>query len=103
MAVDLIDRILDERTARLARAEAEDRTSRHALDVLAFAAGRELYGLEAKHVAAVLPGRSYVPVAGEPAALRGLFGQSGRLISALDLPVLMGIAPLPNQSESARP
>lgn len=103
MPVDRSRRILDERTARLARRPDATQADGPVLELLTFSAGRELYGMESRHVAAILPGRSYVPVAGAPPALRGLFGQSGRLVSALDLAVLMGILPVPDRSDAAGP
>jgi purine-binding chemotaxis protein CheW len=86
--------LLDERTERLAR-----RTDRGAATVaettrvLVCGVGQEYYGLPLDAIAEVLPFKAPVPVPGGPAALVGVIGLSGQLVSVIDLGAALGQSP----------
>ncbi|HZH53102.1 MAG TPA: chemotaxis protein CheW [Microvirga sp.] len=91
--------LLDERTERLAaRSQRETETNR--IRVLLCSVGSELYGVSLDVVAEVLPFQPLVPVPDGPAALLGLFGHGGHLVSAIDLGQALGHAPAPQNGES---
>jgi purine-binding chemotaxis protein CheW len=93
-AEERIQHILDDRTERLAaRAQAHAAPAAEAPRVLACGAGREHFGIPIEAVAEVLPYRECVPVPDGPAALIGLFGRSGRLVSVIDLAMALGLEP----------
>lgn len=86
LAPERANRLLDERTERLARrsrgdAAAADETTR----VLICAVGSEYYGLPLGAVAEILAFRAPMPVPGGPRGLIGMLGRGGHLVSVIDL------------------
>jgi purine-binding chemotaxis protein CheW len=88
--------ILDERTARLAERGGlgpviePDRA-------LICAAGGEHFGISLDSIAEILPFRECVPVPDGPAAMIGVFGRNGQLVSVLDLALALGLQPSVNE------
>jgi len=86
--------ILDERTQRLAaRRNGETVPASETLRVLACKAGREHFGIPIEAVAEILPFQACLPVPDGPAALVGLLGRNGQLVSVIDLSAALGMAP----------
>lgn len=75
--------LLDQRTQALARPAQS--TAEKGEAILLCQAGGGSYGLSIGEIAEVIPFRPCVPVAGANPAMLGLFGRSGRMVSALDL------------------
>lgn len=93
-------RILDERTRRLAeRREDATRPGEENRSVLVCKAGQEHFGIPLDEVAEVLPFQTCLPVPGGPAALAGLLGRNGQLLSIIDLGLALGIASAPDEEE----
>jgi purine-binding chemotaxis protein CheW len=92
-AEERIQHILDDRTERLAARVQAHAAPAEAPRVLACGAGREHFGIPIEAVAEVLASRECVPVPEGPAALIGLFGRGGRLVSVIDLAMAMGLEP----------
>ncbi|MBZ6077780.1 chemotaxis protein CheW [Microvirga puerhi] len=99
-AEERTQRILDERTQRLA--------SRHAMQsplagettsVLICDTGRESYGIPVHAIAEVLSFRECLPLPEGPPALIGLLGWNGQLISVIDLASALGTAPATEKSD----
>ncbi|SFV04794.1 purine-binding chemotaxis protein CheW [Methylobacterium sp. 174MFSha1.1] len=89
-----IEEILEARTRNLAaRGTAPEARPTRAL--LVCRAGPETVGLPLESVAEVFPFRPCTPVPGAPAALVGLTGRGGTLVSVVDLAVALGAAPAP--------
>ncbi|MFC4175673.1 chemotaxis protein CheW [Microvirga sp. GCM10011540] len=86
--------ILDERTERLA-SRPGDRTEPVAdvTRVLICGAGHEHYGIPLDRIAEILPFRPPMPVPGGPAALMGVLGRGGHLVSVIDLGAALGQGP----------
>ncbi|WP_288588565.1 chemotaxis protein CheW [uncultured Methylobacterium sp.] len=91
-----IDAILDARTRALA-ARVAAAPARPTRALLLCRAGTERVGLPLEAVAEVFPFRPCTPVPGAPAALIGLTGRGGLLVSVLDLATALG------QPSGARP
>ncbi|AWN48012.1 chemotaxis protein CheW [Methylobacterium terrae] len=89
-----IDEILDARTRALAsRGAAPEVRATRAL--LLCRAGAETVGIGLEEVAEVFPFRPCTPVPGAPAALVGLTGRGGLLVSVVDLAAALGAAAAP--------
>ena len=87
-----IEEILDSRTRSLAtRGTAPE--ARPTRSLLVCRAGAETVGLPLESVAEVFPFRPCTKVPGAPAALVGLTGRGGMLVSVIDLAVALGTAP----------
>ncbi|AWN54056.1 chemotaxis protein CheW [Methylobacterium sp. 17Sr1-1] len=87
-----IEEILEARTRNLAaRGTAPEARPTRAL--LVCRAGSETVGLPLESVAEVFPFRPCTPVPGAPAALVGLTGRGGALVSVVDLAMALGAAP----------
>ncbi len=87
-----IEAILDSRTRSLAtRGTAPE--ARPTRSLLVCRAGAETIGLPLDGVAEVFPFRPCTKVPGAPAALVGLTGRGGVLVSVVDLAVALGTAP----------
>lgn len=91
---DVVARILAERTAHLAARQTAT-VERPGRMVLACSAGDAVFALDIGEVSEVLPFRDATPLAHAHPALLGLFGRSGRLFSALDLHLALGLAGSP--------
>jgi purine-binding chemotaxis protein CheW len=91
---DAAARILAERTAHLAARQMAT-VERPGRRVLACSAGDAIFALDIADVSEVLPFRDITPLAHAHPALLGLFGRSGRLFSALDLHMALGLAGAP--------
>ncbi|MGE4218665.1 MAG: chemotaxis protein CheW [Alphaproteobacteria bacterium] len=78
------ERLLDERTRRLARPAAEDGPT-DAASVLVCALGRSLYGLPLQGVATVARFQRAAALPGQPAAMIGLTGKAGAFFHVFDL------------------
>ncbi|QRE73782.1 chemotaxis protein CheW [Methylobacterium aquaticum] len=87
-----IEEILESRTRSLATrgAAPEARPTR---SLLVCRAGAETVGLPLDGVAEVFPFRPCTPVPGAPAALVGLTGRGGALVTVLDLAAALGTGP----------
>jgi purine-binding chemotaxis protein CheW len=86
--------LLDERTERLARRiDRGAGTAAETTRVLVCHVGQEYYGLPLDAIAEVLPFKTPVPVPGGPAALVGVLGLSGQLVSVVDLGAALGQSP----------
>ncbi|MFH6782240.1 MULTISPECIES: chemotaxis protein CheW [Methylobacterium] len=94
LSAERIDAILDARTRSLAARGAVPET-RPTRSLLLCRAGTEAVGLPLEAVAEVFPFRPCTPVPGAPAALVGLAGRGGILVSVIDLAVALGAAPSP--------
>jgi len=93
-AEERMRRILDERTQRLAaRREGKTAPASETLEVLACKAGREHFGIPLAAVSEILPFQACLPVPNGPAALVGLLGRNGQLVSVIDLSAALGMAP----------
>lgn len=93
--------LLDERTERLAaRSGQQTETEVEKARVLVCSVGNEIYGVPLDMIAEVLPFRPLVPVPDGPAALMGMFGHGGRLVSAIDLGQALGQASSPPDGEN---
>jgi purine-binding chemotaxis protein CheW len=91
LGAERVDAILDARTRSLAaRGAAPEARPTRAL--LLCRAGTEAVGLPLEAVAEVFPFRPCTPVPGAPAALVGLTGRGGILVSVVDLAVALGAA-----------
>lgn len=91
-AAERMQQILDERTERLAaRTDAAAAPAQALSRVLVCSAGRERFGFPIDMVAEVLPPQRCTPVPDGPPALIGLFGRGRRLVSVIDLAVVLGI------------
>ncbi len=93
-----IEAILDARTRSLASrgAAPEARPTR---SLLVCRAGTETVGLPLEGVAEVFPFRPCTKVPGAPAALVGLTGRGGVLVSVVDLAVALGTAPASREGD----
>jgi purine-binding chemotaxis protein CheW len=87
-----IEEILDARTRNLA-ARGSAPEARATRSLLLCRAGREAVALPLEGVAEVFPFRPCTPVPGAPAALVGLTGRGGLLVSVVDLAVALGTPP----------
>ncbi|WP_027172985.1 chemotaxis protein CheW [Methylobacterium sp. 10] len=96
-----IRRLLDERTAALARRGGD--IARHAVTrpYLVCAAGDDRYGLPLDSVVQVVPARTYTPVPGAPPELLGLIALSGRVVSVLSLAGTLS-RPVLSRADSSR-
>ncbi|KMO22129.1 hypothetical protein SQ03_01610 [Methylobacterium platani JCM 14648] len=91
LGIARIEEILDARTLSLAaRGAAPEARATQAL--LLCRAGAEAVGLRLDEVAEVFPFRPCTPVPGAPAALVGLTGRGGILVSVVDLAAALGAA-----------
>ena len=82
------ERLLDERTRRLAR-PTEQAAPLHAASYLVCMLGRSLYGLPLAGVARVATFRRAAPLPGQPAAMIGVTGRAGALSHIFDLGALL--------------
>jgi purine-binding chemotaxis protein CheW len=82
-------RLLDERTALLARRRQPAPLPADVFDVIICNAGRLACALPLDAVEEVLPFRPCVPVPAGPPALIGLYGRTGRAFSVIDLGAAM--------------
>ncbi|MCC0805144.1 chemotaxis protein CheW [Methylobacterium sp. W2] len=96
-----VRRLLDERTAALARRGID--IARHAVTrpFLVCAAGDDRYGLPLDSVVQVVPARTYTPVPGAPPELLGLIALSGRVVSVLSLAGALS-RPASSRTDSSR-
>jgi purine-binding chemotaxis protein CheW len=100
-AEERMQQILDERTERLAaRKDAAAAPAESLPRALVCSAGQERFGLPVDAVAEVLPSQKCMPVPDGPAALIGLFGRGGRLVSVIDLALALGLEPPSTDSEN---
>lgn len=83
------ERLLDERTALLARRRQPAPLPADVFDVVICNAGRLACALPLEAVEEVLPFRPCVPVPAGPPALIGLYGRTGRAFSVIDLGAAM--------------
>ncbi|MGX7708482.1 chemotaxis protein CheW [Methylobacterium sp. Gmos1] len=95
-----IAEILDARTRNLA-ARGTAPEARPTRFLLVCRAGAETVGLPLEGVAEVFPSRPCTPVPGAPAALVGLTGRGGILVSVVDLALALGAAPAPPEENAA--
>lgn len=79
------NRILDQRTAHLARRNRIVEDAGDTVDVMVCLTGRQVCGLPLAAIEEVLPYRPCVPVPAGPPALIGLYGRTGRAFSVVDL------------------
>ncbi|KQP13435.1 chemotaxis protein CheW [Methylobacterium sp. Leaf93] len=96
-----IRRLLDERTAALARRGVDIAHRAATRPFLVCAAGDDRYGLPLDSVVQVVPARTYTPVPGAPPELLGLIALSGRVVSVLSLAGALS-RPLPSRADSSR-
>jgi purine-binding chemotaxis protein CheW len=75
-----------ERTREWARSVEEARPD-GLLEVLRFTLGEEVYAVESRHVAAVLPLPQFTPLPGTPPFVLGIVSVRGHIVSVLDLRV----------------
>lgn len=96
-----VQQILDERTERLAaRADAVAAPVEALPRALVCGSGRERFGIPVEAVAEVMPQQKCMPVPDGPAALIGLFGRNGQLVSVIDLARALGLEPAATDDES---
>jgi purine-binding chemotaxis protein CheW len=84
------DARLLERTRRMAAAVEEEPPDGW-LEVLVFNLSGELYAIESRYVAQVLPLARYTPLPGTPAYVLGIVNVRGHIVSVLDLRVLFDL------------
>src|SRR5690606_772316 len=82
------DEQLRQRTRQWA-AMPEEAQSDDWIEVLAFSLGGETYAVESEHVALVMPLPQYTPLPGLPPHVLGIVNVRGRVVSVLDLRVLL--------------
>lgn len=87
------ERLLEERTRRLARRGTAPDPAAAAAPVLVVALGEELFGLPLDGVAAVLPAEPPCRLPGSPPEVLGLRARAGRIHAVLDLARLLGLPP----------
>ncbi|HEV7263336.1 MAG TPA: chemotaxis protein CheW [Falsiroseomonas sp.] len=84
-------RILDARTAALARRGAEEASAAPLAQVLACAVRGEVYGIAPEAVARVRPAKAANPVPGATAPILGAVGLAGRICTLVDLGGALGL------------
>lgn len=96
-----IRRLLDERTAALARRGVDIARQAATRPFLVCVAGDDRYGLPLDSVVQVVPARTYTSVPGAPPELLGLIALSGRVVSVLSLAGALS-RPVASRADSSR-
>lgn len=86
-----IARILNQRAAELAKLLAEEVQGKRR-DVLRFQLGEEHYGIDVTRIGEIFPLQPITTVPRTPPFVVGIFSARGRLISVLDLRLLLGLS-----------
>ncbi|MFI8743811.1 chemotaxis protein CheW [Pseudomonas sp. NPDC077186] len=81
------EELLLQRTRQWARSETQEDPGA-LLEVLRFTLGEELYAVESRHVATVMPLPQFTPLPGTPPFVLGIVSVRGHIVSVLDLRVL---------------
>jgi purine-binding chemotaxis protein CheW len=99
-APEMLERSWARRAERLARVPEEIEAGEH-LWLVVTRIGRELYGLDALHVAGIRPAGHITPVPRAPAWVAGMVNVRGRVLSTVDLQRFFDLAPAESAPDEA--
>jgi purine-binding chemotaxis protein CheW len=89
-SAEMVQQIWAERAARLAQVPPEHETGEQ-ISLLLARLGRELYGLDARHVTRIEPVAHLTPVPRVPKWVAGVTNVRGRVLSVVDLAAFLGL------------